>query len=384
LGIGAIHHGDVAGRKAFQSQILNGVDDYLPFFQIVVGFIEDDGVAALPLGEQFFVDALRIAFDNGRCRVQNDLGRAVVLLQQNHGRVWVRILEALDVAEVGAAPFVDRLVGVADGEDVAVRPRQPLQQRVLGGVGVLKFVHQHVLVALLVFLQHVGPFVEEQNGVHEQIVEVHGVVGLQRYLIAFVDAAGYFGDVVGGAVNVGGDEFVFGRADAVEDFGRRELFVVEVEFFEDLFDDLKLVGGVEDDEVAVVVGEVVGFAAQDASADGMEGAHCQAAWRRFEHVGDAVGHFAGRFVGEGDGQDLPGGEAHFAHQVDDALGEDAGFAAAGAGEDEDGAGDGCLLLGVQTLDEGRRGSGLGVSHANLFLRMIAFACSRGGAAARPL
>ena len=46
--------------------------------------------------------------------------------------------------EVGAAPLVDRLVGVADDAEVAVRRREPLDQQVLRPVGVLILVHHHV------------------------------------------------------------------------------------------------------------------------------------------------------------------------------------------------------------------------------------------------
>ncbi len=238
-------------------------------------------------------------------------------------------LEALDVAKVGAAPFVNGLVAVAHGEDVVVGGGEALDEGVLGGVGVLEFVNEDMLVFFLVGLQDVGTFVEEEDGVHHQVVEVHGVVGLEGELVLLVDAAGDFGDVGGGGVEVGGDEFVFGTADAVEQFGWREFFVVDVEFFEHLFDDLQLVGGVEDDEVALVVEEGVGFAAQDAGADGVEGAHGEAARIGIELFFDAVVHFFGRFVGEGDGEDVPGCYVHFAHEVDDAVGEDTGFTTAG-------------------------------------------------------
>ena len=44
--------------------------------------------------------------------------------------------------------------------------------------------------------------------------------------------------------------------------------------------------------------------------------------------GDAVVHLFGGFVGEGDGEDVPRGYAHLLDEVDNAVGEDAGFAAA--------------------------------------------------------
>jgi hypothetical protein len=48
----------------------------------------------------------------------------------------------------------------------------------------------------------------------------------------------------------------------------------------------------------------------------------------------AIPHLAGRFIGEGHGQNRPSGHVVGAHQVGDAVGDDAGFAATGAGKDE--------------------------------------------------
>jgi hypothetical protein len=50
---------------------------------------------------------------------------------------------------------------------------------------------------------------------------------------------------------------------------------------------------------------------------------------------DALAHLAGGLVGEGDGEDVAGVDAH-AEQVGDAAGDDARLAAAGGGEDEQG------------------------------------------------
>src|ERR1700691_5481772 len=55
---------------------------------------------------------------------------------------------------------------------------------------------------------------------------------------------------------------------------------------------------------------------------------------------DALGYFGGGLVGEGDGEDGVRGGAALIDEVRDAVGDDAGLAGSGAGEDEDGAVDG--------------------------------------------
>ena len=99
-----------------------------------------------------------------------------------------------------------------------------------------------------------------------------------------------------------------------------------------------MVVAVEYDEVAVVADEVIDFAAQDAHATAVKRAHHHTAHAAAHQLFDAFAHFAGRLVGEGDGHDMPGRDAEFGDKVSDTVGQDAGFAAAGAGKDENGAG----------------------------------------------
>ncbi len=77
---------------------------------------------------------------------------------------------------------------------------------------------------------------------------------------------------------------------------------------------------------------------------------------------DALGHLFRGLVGEGDGEDGVGGDAALLDEVGDAMGDDAGFAGACAGEEEDGAIDGGDALGLRRIhiggEVGQRGSNL--------------------------
>ena len=101
---------------------------------------------------------------------------------------------------------------------------------------------------------------------------------------------------------------------------------------EQLADDAAAVGSIEYRKIGFVVG-VRRFFAQHAHAQRVEGGNRQAAGLAFaEHGADALLHFLGGFVGEGDGGDVVRGVAHFADEVGDFFGDDAGFAAACAGQ----------------------------------------------------
>ncbi len=72
-----------------------------------------------------------------------------------------------------------------------------------------------------------------------------------------------------------------------------------------------------------------------------------------EEFVDALGHLVGGLVGEGDGEDGVGRDAALLDEIGDAVGDDAGLAGAGAGEDEhravDGF-DGFALLRIQFVE----------------------------------
>jgi hypothetical protein len=55
-----------------------------------------------------------------------------------------------------------------------------------------------------------------------------------------------------------------------------------------------------------------------------------------EQLVDALAHFAGGFIGEGDGEDGVGSDVFLLDEPGDAMGDDASFTGAGAGEDEQG------------------------------------------------
>ena len=175
LGVGAVHNRHIVERVLPQ-QRLHRHRDHRRLFALVIRFADDDGCAAAPVGEQIFVNAIRIVGNDRLRRVQNKLGGAVILLQQHHLRRWVLFTEPVDVAVIRAAPTIDGLVAVADDKDVAMPFCQQIEQRVLRHVGVLELIDKDVLIPLLIRRQHVGTFLQKQDGVHQQIVKIHPVV----------------------------------------------------------------------------------------------------------------------------------------------------------------------------------------------------------------
>ena len=113
-------------------------------------------------------------------------GRAVVLLQPDHLRAGEVLLEPQDVADLGAAPAIDRLVVIAHAADVAMRLRQQPQPQVLGDVGILVFVDQDIAEPALVLVQHVAVRLEDRDDMQKKVAEVGGIQRAQPLLIGGV------------------------------------------------------------------------------------------------------------------------------------------------------------------------------------------------------
>ena len=114
---------------------------------------------------------------------EDRLGRAVVLLELDHLRLGEVALEVEDVADVGVAEAVDRLVLVADDHQVAVLGGEQLQQPVLGVVGVLVLVDEDVAEGAAPALAHLLEQLEGVDRAHQQVVEVHRVGGEHPLLV---------------------------------------------------------------------------------------------------------------------------------------------------------------------------------------------------------
>ena len=102
------------------------------------------------------------------------MGGSVVLVEDDNAGVGEGFFEFENVSYVCSSERVDGLVAVADDEDVSVLVGEFEHDVVLCGVGVLVFVYEDVLKALLVVVENVGVFVEEFDGDGEEVVKVHG------------------------------------------------------------------------------------------------------------------------------------------------------------------------------------------------------------------
>ena len=113
LGVGSVEHGNVAVVGAGAVQIADFVGYELGFVVGRVAGVANDFVAVAAVCPEVFVWAIEVVADNRVGGVENVLGRAIVLLEQNRLGPGEVFFELADVANVCAAKRVNRLVAVA-------------------------------------------------------------------------------------------------------------------------------------------------------------------------------------------------------------------------------------------------------------------------------
>ena len=245
------------------------------------------------------------------------------------------VLELEDVADLGAAEAVDRLVLVADDGQVPVLPAEQLQQPVLGVVGVLVLVDQHPAEALAVAAADVLEELEHVDRPHQQVVEVHRV---RLEHPALVEAVGLADQLLERParrllVGLGVDQLVLGVGDPGADRARRVALGVDLELLQAALQHPQRVGLVVDREAARVA-EALGLDPQQPRAGGVEGHHPHPPRDPADQRGDPLAHLVRGLVGEGDRQDLVRMRPAGRQQPGDPVGQGAGLARAGAGEDQ--------------------------------------------------
>ena len=125
----------------------------LSLVALVVRLHDHQVRAALAVGPELLFLPRGVVPNDRPGRVEDALRRAIVLLELHDLRVRVIALEVENVADIRAAPAEDRLIVVPDDREVLLVRGEVAQQDVLRAVGVLVFVHQDVLVAVLPALE---------------------------------------------------------------------------------------------------------------------------------------------------------------------------------------------------------------------------------------
>ncbi len=267
---------------------------------------QHDPLALVEHRPQRLAETALILGDERRSGGEDVRRRAVVLLEADDLRPGEIALEAQDVADLGAAPGVDRLIVVADAAEIAMPLRQQPQPQILRDIGVLVLVDQDVAEAMLIVREDVGAGGENGEVVQQQIAEIGGVQRHQPLLIEPEErrgaAVGHLSAVIGRHL-VRRQAAVLPALEGGEQRARRPALLVDALGERDLLHQAQLVVSVEDGEIGLETHHL-GMPTQEAGGDRMEGAEPEPLGALADHALELLAHLRRGLVGEGHRQEL--------------------------------------------------------------------------------
>ena len=222
--------------------------------------------------------------------------------------------------------------GVLAGRQAAVglAAHQQLEHRILGCVGVLVFVHQHMAHLRLPLGAHLGVVAQQFQRQADQVVKVHALVRAQALLVA---AHHHGGDPLAVVSRLrqrllGVETRTFPRADGPLPGPRRGRVGAAAGLFQDAGD----VVGIQNAELGLEP-QHRAIGPQHAHAQRMEGADQHLPGHTPDQGLGALAHFGGSFIGEGDGRDAVGRHPGL-DQPRHFVGDDTGLARTGASQNQ--------------------------------------------------
>ena len=151
---------------------VNGLRDIAGLFLLIFGLIEKDLFPRLVFGPKGLPFSTTVTSDHMVGRRKNVAGRAVILLQTDGLRVGILMLKLQNILDGGATELINALVVVSHHTEVAPAPRKQRAEHILGVVGVLIFVYQHIAEPPLIFLPHIIAGLEKLNRFADDVVEI--------------------------------------------------------------------------------------------------------------------------------------------------------------------------------------------------------------------
>ena len=174
------------------------------------------------LGKKLFLFPELVVFDQCRGNRQNRAAATVVFFKAHNRNILKILFEFKNVADIRAAPSVNRLIGIAGHRQIRPIARQRPRDGVLNQIGILVFINEHVSESVIESCADIFVIFQKKSGAHEQIIKVNRVGAPERLLISGIELFDQFPQQTSlvGAVIFGENHSVLRPADRGKNFRR--------------------------------------------------------------------------------------------------------------------------------------------------------------------
>ena len=200
LGVGAVEDGHARIVNLFMAgKMAYALCQQVGLVGLTIGLLYLNGRSHIVPAVNIFMNLVAVVMDEAVGSIHNGLGAAVVLLQFEQARTLILLLEVKDIVNVGTAEAVDTLRVIAHHAHLSVIACKEPHNLVLGIVGVLILVHQHIAEARGIAFRNIGIVIEELPGIEQYVIKIHCIRHAATGIITGIDIVNHWhtGGIVG-------------------------------------------------------------------------------------------------------------------------------------------------------------------------------------------
>lgn len=187
LRVGSIEHRKPAKIFPTRFQITDLLANPGRFFAFVARAIQPNQFSRPLLRPKRLILSVGIKRDDLVRRIQNVSRRAVVLLQLDNPCIRKILFKIENVANVRAAPAVNRLVVIADNTQISALRSQQTHKHILRIVRILILIDMDIADFALIGFQHRRMLGKKFQRLNDQIVKVQRIGAFQLFFISVVN-----------------------------------------------------------------------------------------------------------------------------------------------------------------------------------------------------
>ncbi len=315
LGIGTIENGKVIILAAILAlDTLHVLRHNRRLFLVAVSRLILNLLTLRILAEHILRNLVAVVFNQTVSRLNDGLGRTVVLFQFEETRALKLALIVENIIDICTTEAIDTLRIITHGTNTQLLLTELHDNRHLNVVGILILIHQDIIEAGGIFVANILMLPEELIGKRQQIIEIHGIGLLAalhvshenltylRHLRPFVLLEDSRIALIGSSTH----QVILRHRNLGMDGSRLILLIIQSHLLHNRLDQRARVTFIIDGKVAVEA-DMLSLRSQDSGEDAVESTHIEMLGEVISHqFSDTFLHLSCRLVGKGERHDAPG------------------------------------------------------------------------------
>ena len=315
LGIGAVENGKITILAAILApDTLHVLRHNRRLFLVAVSRLILNLLALRILAEHILRNLVAVMLDQTVSRLNDGLGRAVVLFQFEETRALKLALIVENIIDIGTTETIDTLRVITHGTNTLLLLTELHDDRHLNVVGILILIHQDIIEAGGIFVANILMLPEELIGKRQQIIEIHGIGLLAALHVSHENLTNLrhlrtlvlLEDSRIALISRSTHQVVLRHRNLGMNGSRFILLIIQPHLLHYRLDQRARVTFVINGKV-VVEADMLSLRSQDSGEDAVEGTHIEMLGEIISHqFSDTFLHLSCCLVGKGERHDTPG------------------------------------------------------------------------------